>query len=262
VLTPGDDFTRRLEILDLSLFGGVPTQSSDTDRRSWLAVQRSVRNPCGYTYLEIGSHLGGSLQQHLIDPWCRQIISIDKRPVSQPDDRGMVFHYAENSTARMLENLRQVAPDQVSKVICFDSDAKDVDPRAIPEPPDFCFIDGEHTCTAVLSDFEFCLSVCAQNAAICFHDDFINYDALESALVMLRHRDIPFTALKLGGITFGIFLRDCIAGNDPYLRGSSQDAVHWIRGRRLRALLPGWLRSALRPVIRRFHSSDGKRLGK
>jgi hypothetical protein len=262
VSTPGDDFMRRLEALDLSLFGGVPTQSSDADRRSWLAVQRSVRNPSGYTYLEIGSHLGGSLQQHLIDPWCRQIISIDKRPASQPDDRGKSFHYPDNSTARMLDNLRRVAPDQLSKVICYDADTKDVDPRTIPGPPDFCFIDGEHTHTAVLSDLEFCLSVCARNAAICFHDDYIIYNTLESALMMLRRRDIPFTALKLDGATFGIFLRDCVATNDRYLRGSSQDAVRWIRGRRLRALLPGWLRSALRPVVRRFRSRDGERCGK
>src|SRR5262249_55476682 len=149
-----------------------------------------------------------------------------------------------------------------SKVICYDADAKDVDPRAIPGPPDFCFIDGEHTHTSVLSDFEFCLSVCVRNAAICFHDDSIIYDVLESAMMMLHRRHIQFTALKLDGETFGIFLRDCVAANDPYLRGSSQDVVRWIRGRRLRALLPGWLRSALRPVVRQFRSRDGKRCGK
>ena len=31
---------------------------------SWLAVQRAMRRN-GYSYLEIGSYLGGSLQQHL-----------------------------------------------------------------------------------------------------------------------------------------------------------------------------------------------------
>jgi hypothetical protein len=257
---PGDDFTRRLEALDLSLFDTVPTQSDDADRRSWLAVQRSVRVPSGYTYLEIGSHLGGSLQQHLADPLCRQIISIDKRPASQPDDRqkGKISHYPGNSTARMLDNLRQVAPDQLGKVTCHDADAKDVDPGTIPAPPDFCFIDGEHTHTAVLSDFEFCLGVCAPNAAICFHDDWFIFKALESAMATLRHRGIPFTARKLGGVTFGIFLRDCAAANDPYLRSSSQDAVRWIRGRKLRALLPGWLKSTLRPVVRRLQGGDGK----
>ena len=75
--TVDEIFDRRLEELDLSLFDEVSTQSSDGDRRSWLAVQRSVRRPNGYTYLEIGSHLGGSIQQHLVDPWCARIISMD-----------------------------------------------------------------------------------------------------------------------------------------------------------------------------------------
>jgi hypothetical protein len=162
----------------------------------------------------------------------------------------------------MLDNLRRVAPDQLGKVICYDTDAKDIDPRAMPGPPDFCFIDGEHTRTAVLSDFEFCLSVCARNAAICFHDDNIIYDALEHIMMTLRRRDIPFTALKLGGVTFGIFLRDCAAANDPYICSSSQDLLRWFRGRRLRALLPRWLRSALGPVIKQFRSRDRERCGK
>jgi hypothetical protein len=128
--TPRDDFTPRLEALDVSLFDSVPTQSSDADRQSWLAVQRSVRVPSGYTYLEIGSHLGGSVQQHLVDPLCRQIISIDKRPASQPDDRGKIFHYKDNSSSRMMDNLRRVAADQIGKVTCYTRTRK----TWIPEP--------------------------------------------------------------------------------------------------------------------------------
>jgi hypothetical protein len=252
--TAAVDFSQRLASLDLTLFDGVTTQSYEGDRRSWLAVQRSARRPTGYTYLEIGSHLGGSIQQHLLDPWCRRIISIDKRPLSQPDDRGEVFHYEGNSTTRMLDNLRRVAPNDLSKVICFDTDAKDVDLRAIPEPPDFCFIDGEHTHTAVLSDFEFCLSVCAPNAVICFHDDRIIYNALAVALTVLRRRGIPFSARKLGGETFGILLRECATAKDPYILGSSQDGVRWIRMRRVWALLPPWLKPSLRWVLHRFRA--------
>jgi hypothetical protein len=154
----GVDSSQRLESLDLTLFDVLPTQSTDGDRRSWLAVQRSVRRPAGYTYLEIGSHLGGSIQQHLIDPWCQKIISIDKRPPSQPDDPGETFCHERNSTARMLDHLRRIARHELSKVICFDADAKDVAPHAIPRRPDFCFIDGEHTHAAALSDFESALT--------------------------------------------------------------------------------------------------------
>lgn len=252
--TTGADFSRRLEVLDLSLFDGVPTQSSNGDRRQWLAVQRAVRRPSGYTYLEIGSHLGGSIQQHLLDPWCRMIISIDKRPLSQPDDRGKPAYYEGNSSARMLDNLRRVAPDKIAKVICYDADAKDVDPYTLPGPPDFCFIDGEHTHAAVLSDFQFCLSVCARNAAICLHDDWIIYNALAAALTVLRRRDVPFTARKLVGHTFGIFLRDCGAASDPYVRGHSHDGLRWIRRRKIAALVPVRLRPALRSLAKRLRA--------
>jgi len=252
------DFSQRLESLDLTLFDGVPTQSEDGDRQSWLAVQRSVRRPAGYTYLEIGSHLGGSIQQHLIDPWCQKIISIDKRSLNMPDDRGETVYYEGNFTARMLDNLSRIARHELSKVICFDADAKDVDPHAIPAPPDFCFIDGEHTYAAVISDFEFCLRVCAPNAAICFHDDRFLYGAVGAALTLLRHRRIPFSARKLGGDTFGIFLRDCNAANDAYVRDCSRDGVRWILWRRIRAMVkasvPEWSLPAIRWAVRRFRA--------
>jgi hypothetical protein len=243
-------FGRRLESEDLTLFDAVTTQSNDEDRRAWLAVQRSIRRPSGYVYLEIGSHLGGSIQQHLLDPWCRRIVSIDKRPARQPDDRGQPCYYEGNSTARMLENLRRVAPGQVGKVLCFDADAKDLDPQAIPEPPSLCFIDGEHTHRAVLSDFEFCLSVCSPDAAICFHDDWVVRRALSAVIRRLRRRRVRFEARKLRGLTFAIFLGDCPAASDPRVRATSQVGPEWIRdhrrivwvGRLRRAMRLGWFR--------------------
>ena len=109
-MVQGLSFEQRIERLDCSLFDPIPTQSSKGDRMSWLALQGAVRRAApSYTYLEIGSHLGGSIQQHWIDPRCSLIYSIDKRPLEQPDDRGAVFAYAGNSTARMLGNLH--APD-------------------------------------------------------------------------------------------------------------------------------------------------------
>lgn len=233
------DIGARVEALDISLFDAIPTLSLDGDRRAWLAVQRAFRRQNEYVYLEIGSHLGGSIQQHLADARCPQIVSIDKRPPSQPDDRGggeRVFE--ENSTARMLDHLRRVAPDSLGKIAHFDADAKDINPQALPAVPDFCFIDGEHTHAAVLSDFAFCLRVCAPNAAICFHDDWVVYPALRQIVGELRQQGIPFTARKLTGVTFGIFLRDCPAIRDPYVSTQSQSAESWFRFQQLRSYVP------------------------
>ncbi|MDQ3069101.1 MAG: class I SAM-dependent methyltransferase [Acidobacteriota bacterium] len=232
------DIAARIEALDLSLFDATPSQSSDGDRRAWLAVQRSLRRQDEYVYLEIGSHLGGSIQQHLADPRCRTIVSIDKRPLSQPDDRGEAFFYEGNSTAQMLDHLRRVSPYRLDKLACFDTDASEFDVGSLPAAPDYCFIDGEHTYAAVLSDFAFCLRVCAPNAAICFHDDAIIYLALREIMSDLRRRGIPYTAHKLTGSTFGIFLRECPAIRDPYVSTRSQDAGWWLLRRRFRSLLP------------------------
>ena len=79
----------RIEWLDTSLFHGIPTISSEGDRLSWLTIQRAVRRvKAEYAYLEIGSFVGGSLQQYYLDPKCRVIYSIDKRPERLPDERG------------------------------------------------------------------------------------------------------------------------------------------------------------------------------
>ena len=144
------DFEHRLNRLDTSLFSIAPTQSSEGDRQAWLAVQRSIRVG-GYSHLETGSYLGGSIQQHLVDPLCRHVISIDKRPLFQPDERDEVIQYTEASTERMMQFLRQVDPAAVSKVTAFETDGSSIDPSKIPEPPKFCFIDGEHTRAAIAS---------------------------------------------------------------------------------------------------------------
>src|SRR5688500_15947353 len=120
---------QRVQALDAALFSGIETQTTDEERRSLLAVQRATATRHGsYTYLEIGSHLGGSIQPHLLDPRCTRIFSIDPRPRQQPDDRaeGYVYTYENNSTARMLELLQSVDREQVPKITCFDTDASAV----------------------------------------------------------------------------------------------------------------------------------------
>jgi hypothetical protein len=246
------DFTPRLDALDLSLFAGIESQSTDADRRGWLLVQRAVRRASGYVYLEVGSHLGGSIQQHIVDPWCRAIISIDKRPQSQPDDRGRTAHYQGNATDRMLDNLRSVAPDSPSKLRCFDADASQVDPATIVERADFCFIDAEHTHAAVLSDFQACLRLCTPDAAIGFHDAFVVHRAIAAILEGLRKDGVSFDARKLGGSTFAIFLRNCPARTDARVRAASRDGASWLRARRLRDRVPQPLIPAARWVKRRL----------
>jgi predicted O-methyltransferase YrrM len=198
------EFESAISDLDLHLFEKIPSQSTDHDKQSLLAIELAVRELVrDYTYLEIGSYLGGSIQPHLLDPLCRRIYSIDKRPYSQPDARGYDWIYQNNSTARMIELLSEVSPD-TSKIITIDGDTKSIDLSQVSESVDLCFIDGEHTDTAVLSDFKFCLSVLKDNGAIVFHDAQITYNGIAACIEHLQKNDVKFNAYALPNIVFVI----------------------------------------------------------
>jgi hypothetical protein len=204
------DFDHAIATLDLALFADIESQSTDHDRRSLLACQLAIRTlRDDYVYLEIGSHLGGSLQPHVRDPLCRRIFSIDKRPLSQPDERGVDFAYEGNSTARMIDGLRRIAPEGLEKLTCIDADASAVATDRIDRKPDLCFIDGEHTDHAAASDFDFCRRVISPDGAIVFHDASIIYRALARIIRRLEDEGAGFTAYHLADSVFVIELGDC-----------------------------------------------------
>jgi hypothetical protein len=160
----------RVAALDATLFEHLESQTSEEDRRSLLALQSALADELSrFTYLEIGSHLGGSLQTFVADPRCIRVTSIDSRPLAQPDDRGPTFEYPDNSTERMLELLATVPGADMEKVRTIDASTDDVDPESVPRP-DLCFIDAEHTYEAALRDAHFCRAVCRGTGVIAFHD--------------------------------------------------------------------------------------------
>ena len=234
-------FKSRLDELDLSLFSAISSQSTEGDHRSWLAVQRAIRAP-SYNYFEIGSYRGGSLQQHLVDPMCASIVSIDVRQFAVPDDRGNAITYEANSTEQMLGSLQKIAPTQ--KITTLECDASEIDPAALPAKPDFCFIDGEHTREAVISDFEYCYKICSTNAAICLHDARIIHPAITYILSFLRKNKVHFRAGRLPDDTFGIFLNECRAADDPFIKPHLGNSNKFLRRMRVRHLFKSLLPKA------------------
>ena len=208
------DFEARLDTLDVTLFDAILSGTSEQDRQALLELQRAVRGAFGeYVYLEIGSHLGGSIQPHLIDPRCAKIYSIDKRPAEQPDERGISFPYPNNSTQKMLTLLENVSAEDMHKIVTIDADASEIDPAQIDVAPQFCFIDGEHTNRAVISDFKFCSKICAPNALIAFHDVNIVGEGVKTILRSLQERGIKHSAVHVGGVVFAIGLGDVELSN-------------------------------------------------
>lgn len=171
------------------MFEAVSTQLFPDDRRSILAVQEFVARHFGtYSYLEVGSFLGGSLQPHLADGRCVAVYSVDPRPPRQPDERGEQFEYPDNTTQRMLETLRPHYSDQLEKLTCFDLDVSTVPHDAITVAPRLVLIDGEHTDDAVLSDFHAALALADRPCVVMFDDAHIVYRGIRRCVQSLEER--------------------------------------------------------------------------
>lgn len=204
-----NNFEQAIKSLDLKLFDKINSQSSENDKQSLLACQLAARERApNYNYLEIGSYLGGSIQPHLLDDKCARIYSIDKRPSRQPDERGVDYTYLNNSTARMMENLKSVAPDKIEKIVTIEGDTRELSTSKVTDKIQLCFIDGEHTDKAVLSDFKFCLDVLDENGAIVFHDASITYNGIADCVRHLEESAVNFRAYSLPSIVFVIEIGD------------------------------------------------------
>jgi len=210
------NFDQAIASLDLKLFEKIQSQSTDSDKRSFLSIQLAVRNlRSPYNYLEIGSYLGGSIQPHLLDDRCARIFSIDRRPTQQPDARGFDYTYLNNSTERMLEHLRNVDAEKIDKITTIDGDSRSLQASAVGEKIDLCFIDGEHTDEAALSDFKFCLEVLNANGCIAFHDAQITYNGLADCVDYLAQSGIDFRAYSLPNSVFLIEIGDFPVHKEP-----------------------------------------------
>jgi len=201
-------FDERISGLDLSLFEGIPSQTTDGDRSSLLSIQAAVRNRLeSYVYLEIGSYHGGSIQPHLMDSRCCRIYSIDKRPEKQGDERG-AFSYSEGLTEVMIEKLKAVCPEQIDKIKTFDMDASELNPDEVKEKPDLFFIDGEHTDAAVVSDFNAIRPLIKKPCIVGFHDCQIVFRGIIDILDALEEDGVAFKAYSLPNFVFVIELNE------------------------------------------------------
>jgi hypothetical protein len=188
--------------LDTNVFK-IESQSSQADKVSFLRLQATVSEIFSqYVYLEIGSHMGGTLLPYLLDPNCQKAISIDLRPLSQQDERGRRFHYAANGEAQMLARLKEAAGDlALKKVSTFNRDIKDVDPEALPTVH-IALVDGEHTNAACFSDADCLLNAMNSDSILVFHDANLVIDAILNFERMLSRVKIEH---------FLLFLPDCVA---------------------------------------------------
>jgi hypothetical protein len=199
-------FRDRVRALDVTLFEHVESQTTPDDRRSLLALHAALAETCGtFSCLEIGSFRGGSLQALVADERCTRITSIDPRTRFAPDDRPelpIVDYTTANTTREMLEGLARIPQADVSKIHSIEASTADISPSQV-ERPDFCFVDGEHTRSAVLRDARFCRAAMTGRGVIAFHD----FPIVEPAIVeFLRETPNPKSGYLLRNNVFVVEL--------------------------------------------------------
>jgi Methyltransferase domain len=202
-------FDQSIASLDVSIFR-IESQTSIEDRRSFLAIQNAVRLwKNEYIYLECGSHIGGSLLPHVLDPHCRLLYSVDKRPPVQPDERGIKCEYRQNSSQRMVATLaRHVSVTYLAKVRTFDMDASELTAYQIPEKPDLVLIDAEHTNAAVFRDFLNLCLLCHPSTVYIFHDADLTFSGLQNIEMFLRYNGVAFDSYVLPSVVYLLAIND------------------------------------------------------
>ena len=225
----------RIEALDVDLFSFVPMQAIDSDARALLALHSAVaaaKTP--FAYLEIGSFRGGSLQALVADPRCSCLMSIDPRTAETPDETRGEYTYHENTTALMLDHLSRVPGADIAKLATFETTTQAMSPAELPQRPDCCFVDGEHTDDAVLADARFCAEALGGTGVIAFHDWGIVRSGIK-AFIRERRRDISFALaidrppVARGG--FGVFALEL--GDGGVLRHAALERATGARSYRL-----------------------------
>jgi methyltransferase family protein len=213
------DFEAAIGSADLRLFEAIPAELTRNDRISLLRCQGALRAVLpGYVYLEIGSHLGGSIQPHLLDPRCRQVLSIDPRPPVQRDERGTHWGYPGNSTREMLARLTALDAAAVGKVRAIEADASRLDPGGLGAAPNLSFIDGEHSDRAARSDYSFVERASHPRSVVVFHDAPIVYNAIAEIVDRVMGRKGNAHAYHLPDTLFVVETGELTLLDDPAVR--------------------------------------------
>jgi chloramphenicol O-acetyltransferase type B len=223
------DFENRIARLDCGLFDEMGSQSSEEERASWLALQRAVRIPkVQFTYLGIGPSAGGSILPFLLDPKCSQVFWTSKRNADSADARSELLRYRDSSIQGVVEELRAVAPGQLSKLVRVDTDVRDVEAAFSANAPDLCFIDGVQSTEAAVGDFRLCLRVCALDAVIYFRHAALSRPAIHECMHLLMHGNRQHVAYMLPGDTFAVALDGSPVNSDPGIREMATGGKWWL----------------------------------
>lgn len=171
----------------------VPGQIGPNDVNVLTSVMDFIATQGSYRYLEIGSYLGASLQWHLTNPACVQVVSIDKRSRDKIKDERQI-DYAYTTTTQDMINALTSNGLPIDKLITINGT---VDKIPLDDQFDLVFVDAEHTNQAVFYDAVKCSESMNTNSIIMFHDDWIVYKGIEKFEEYLTNNQQIFRKFKM-----------------------------------------------------------------
>ena len=154
----------------------IHSQTSIADKLVLLKVRKLLQVLPSYSYLEIGSYLGGSLTPFLKDPQCASILSIDQRGSQPADERGLKYNYTGVTHQTMIDNLNK-HNFNASKLETFDGSVSEYNDK--DNKFNLMFVDGEHTDWACFRDFIHGMKLLADDSIVVFHDSSLIYKSLK-----------------------------------------------------------------------------------
>tara|TARA_B100000963_G_C22416395_1_gene575664 strand:- start:55 stop:825 length:771 start_codon:yes stop_codon:yes gene_type:complete len=180
----------------------IISQTSEEDKIVLLKLKKIIQNIKDYSYLEIGTYLGGSLTPFINDPQCKYILSIDDREKATPDDRGNKINYINVKQKEVIKSLKKYNLN-IDKIDFFDGSINEI--KNVTKKFDLCFIDAEHTDTACFRDFIYTVKLIKEDAIILLHDSHIVYKAIIMINDLLISEKRNFKFIKILNSSMSIF---------------------------------------------------------
>ena len=187
----------------LNLEFPIISQTTDEDKIVLLKLKNLMQKLNSYSYLEIGTYLGGSLTPFVKDSNCKYILSVDDRERATPDERGNKINYLNIKEEKTIENLKKYNLD-ISKIDFFNGSINEY--KKTKHRFDLCFIDAEHTDVACFRDFIYSNKLIKNNAIIAFHDSQVIYKALIMINELLISQKIKFKFIKIFNTSMSLIL--------------------------------------------------------
>lgn len=183
----GANLTRNIhDTTDIATLFPIASQTSDTDKLFLKNVISLLSEKTGsFSYIELGSFLGGTLAPFLVANACSSVLSVDDRERQQPDERGPKYDYAGITSQTMIDNLQKNGLP-TSKLKTFDGSIENM--PVSQSKFDLGFIDAEHTDEAVFRDFVYLLEHMKRDCIVMFHDSSLTAKGIANIITLEQQK--------------------------------------------------------------------------